>query len=146
LIIEIIISSMQTLLLYRRADYSYYSYMHCLALISIVIIFSLATPLSGYADSGASVNNSGSKYYQYNKNPVNPANKYDPANPLNPASRYSPNNPLNPANKYDSRNPLNPASRYSPSNPLNPMNRYDPNNPISPGGRYNPYTPFKYNE
>jgi len=122
------------------------TYIFCFSVISIAVILSLSTPLSGYGNNGRAENNSGSRYYQYNKNPINPANKYDPANPLNPASRYSPSSPLNPANKYDTQNPLNPASRYSPSNPLNPLNRYDPANPLSPGGRYNPYTPVKYNE
>jgi hypothetical protein len=112
----------------------------------IALIFSFSALFPGYVNSAETKKNSGSRYYQYDKNPINPANKYDPANPLNPASRYSPNSPLNPANKYDSQNPLNPASRYNPANPLNPLNRYDPANPISPGGRYNPYTPFRYNE
>ena len=58
------------------------------------------------------------KYYEYEKNPFNPANKYDPKNPLGPAEKYNPKNPFNPARKYDPDNPLRPAGKYDPDIPL----------------------------
>ncbi len=125
---------------------SYQTSICCFLVTLVSVSFTFSTPQDGYCDSGNAGKKSGSQYYQYIKNPVNPANKYDPQNPLNPASRYSPVSPMNPANKYDSKNPLNPVNRYSPSNPLNPLNRYDPANPLSPSGKYNPYAPFRYNE
>jgi hypothetical protein len=72
----------------------------------------------------------GKKYYNYNKNPFNPANKYDPDNPYAPQNRFDPNSPLDPTKKYDSENPLNPAEKFNLGNPLNPANKYDPLKPL----------------
>jgi hypothetical protein len=87
--------------------------------------------------------NTSFRYFQYQKNPFNPANKYDPANPWLKKHRYMPGSPLNPANRYDIENPLNPANRYRTDNPFNPLNRYDPESPLSPANRFNPYAPLK---
>jgi hypothetical protein len=83
------------------------------------------------------------RYYQYDKNPFHPANKYDPDNPYSPYNRYNPDSPLNPANKYDPDNPLNPMNKYDTSNPFNPLNKYDPDNPLSPINKYDPDKPLR---
>lgn len=82
------------------------------------------------------------KYYKYDKNPFNSANKYDLDNPFNPLNRYDLDSPLNPANKYDPDNPLNPLNKYDPDNPLNRWNRYGLDNPLNPANKYDPYKPL----
>lgn len=104
-----------------------------------LMLFLSPHPPLGYAQQPQ--DNASSRYFQYHKNPFNPANRYDPANPWLKQNRFLPNSPLNPANRYDFRNPLNPANKYQPDNPLNPLNRYDADNPLNPAGRYNPYLP-----
>ena len=106
-----------------------------------IFVCLIMPPQSGSAEHQET--NPSSRYFQYQKNPFNPANKYDPTNPWLKKHRFMPESPLNPANRYDIGNPLNPANRYKTDNPLNPLNRYNPDNPLSPGGRFNPDTPLK---
>ena len=78
------------------------------------------------------------RYWIYDRNPFNPANRYDPRNPYSLPNRHGLDSPLSPANRYDPDNPLSPARKYDPTNPFGPARKYDPDNPLGPAGRFDP--------
>ncbi len=118
----------------RKRSYTNIGLFMLSGVVAIILFIGLSSSIALASDG---------KYYEYDKNPYNPANKYDPKNPLNPANKYDKNNMYNPANKYDSKNPLNPANKYNKENPFNPANKYDPKNPLNPANKYNLNMPLK---